>query len=277
MAKNYLTYPTKAMNITQHYSDSYSHAPYSTGNPASYPLDEACSGSGKDWFYCPCDGMKIVRIYGVGSSGANTLFLESTSQVDFADGTKDYCSLLIIHPDDIDLRRLRVGQSFKRGEKICMEGTDGRATGNHFHISAGKGRFKDPTWIENSNGVWDINTTGGRFKPEQLFYLDPDFTTNIRNTAKLKFRSVPKVKVYPKGDYRVTDASLLHVRTGPGTNYRKKTYSEFTKNARQQIYQKVRYKADGYVMGVEFTASQIDGDWGKTPSGWVCLLYCTKI
>lgn len=84
-------------------------------------------------------------------------------------------------------------------------------------------------------------------------------------------------KVYTKGDYRVTDASLLNVRTGPGTDYSKKQYSEFTKNAREQIYELVRYKADGYVMGVEFTVSKVDGRWGKTPSGWVCLDYCTKI
>lgn len=84
-------------------------------------------------------------------------------------------------------------------------------------------------------------------------------------------------KVYKTGDYRVTDASLLHVRIGPGTNYAKKTYKEFTKNARSQIYELVRYKANGYVMGVEFTVSEVKGNWGKTPSGWVCLDYCTKI
>ena len=84
-------------------------------------------------------------------------------------------------------------------------------------------------------------------------------------------------KTYTKGDYRVTDASLLHVRTGPGTDYRKKKYGEFTKNARSQIYELVRYKADGYVMNVEFTVYEVRGSWGRTPSGWVCLDYCTKI
>ncbi len=84
-------------------------------------------------------------------------------------------------------------------------------------------------------------------------------------------------KVYLKGDYRVTDASLLNVRTGPGIDYRKRTYKEFTRNAQKQIYELVRYKADGYVMGVEFTVSEVKDNWGKTPSGWVCLDYCTKI
>ena len=82
---------------------------------------------------------------------------------------------------------------------------------------------------------------------------------------------------FSTGDYRVTDTSLLNVRTGPGTEYPKKTYKELTKNARSQIYEWVRYKANGYVMGVEFTVSEVKNNWGKTPSGWVCLDYCTKI
>ena len=82
---------------------------------------------------------------------------------------------------------------------------------------------------------------------------------------------------YSTGYYRVTDASVLNVRTGPGTEYSKKKYKEFTKNARDQIYQLVRYQAPGYVMGVEFTVSEVVDNWGKTPSGWVCLDYCTKI
>ncbi len=276
------------MNLTQSYTDSYSHKPYSSGAPASYPIDDACSCDGRDWFFCPCDEMKLVRIYGVGTSGTNTIFLESTSKVHFADGTEDYCSILVMHSDDSDLKRLKQGQLFKRKEKICREGTDGFATGNHFHISAGKGRFKNPTWIQNSQGQWDINTTGGRFRPEKLFFIDRSFTI-VRSSLGLKFNNLPEGKIpteannttgekaYPKGDYRVTDASLLNVRTGPGTSYRKKTYSEFTKNAQSQIYELVRYKSDGYVMGVEFTASQTKGSWGKTPSGWVCLDYCTKI
>lgn len=89
--------------------------------------------------------------------------------------------------------------------------------------------------------------------------------------------ALQKKKVYKKGDYRVTDASLLHVRTGPGTNYRKKTYSEFTKNAQEQIYELVGYEADGYVRGVEFTVNKVEDNWGYTPSGCVCLDYCTQI
>ena len=60
--------------------------------------------------------MKIVKIYGVGASGTNTIWLESTTKVDFADGTNDYITLLITHPNDDDLKRLKKGQTFTRGQ-----------------------------------------------------------------------------------------------------------------------------------------------------------------
>ena len=226
--------------------------------------------------------MKIKRIYGVGNGGTNTLFLESTSKVIFADGTEDYCSILVMHSDDSDLSRLKKNQIFRRGERICREGTDGFATGNHFHISAGKGKFRSSVWVENSKGQWVINTKNSAFKPEELFFVDKAFT-KIISTAGISFRplaeneSSDKAKTYTKGNYCVTKASLLNVRTGPGTSYKKKSYGELTGNARKQIYKLTKNEADGYVKGVKFTVSETDGSWGKTPSGWVCLDYCTRI
>lgn len=114
---------------------------------------------------------------------------------------------------------------------------------------------------------------GSGFIFQGFIYLPIDFD---EDEPSIKVEDIPE-KIYAKGDYRVTDASLLNVRKGPGTNYSKKKYSEFTKNARAQIYELVRYKANGYVMGVEFTVYEVCGNWGKTPSGWVCLDYCTKI
>jgi N-acetylmuramoyl-L-alanine amidase len=72
---------------------------------------------------------------------------------------------------------------------------------------------------------------------------------------------------YKTGTY-IINCSKLNVRTGPGTNYRKKTIKELTKSARKQ---------GGYVRGVRCTVSEIRGHWGKTPSGWICLDYCNKI
>ena len=83
-------------------------------------------------------------------------------------------------------------------------------------------------------------------------------------------------KIYKKGDYVVT-TNLLNVRKGPGTNYAAIPYSKFTANAQKQVYNLVKYKANYYVKGVEFSVSKIENNWGKTPSGWVCLDYCTFV
>lgn len=189
MDKNYLIYPTKVMNITQGYNDSFSHQPYSSGTPADYPIDDCCSGSGRDYFYCPCDEMKIVRIYGVGNSGTNSIWLESTSKVIGPFG-EDYITILVIHPEDDDLSKLKVGQIFKRGEAMFREGKDGFATGYHFHIVVGTGKIIDDGWTRNSNNVWVNDTTGKQLKPEEAFYIDPSFT-KIQSSKNIKFQNLP--------------------------------------------------------------------------------------
>lgn len=80
---------------------------------------------------------------------------------------------------------------------------------------------------------------------------------------------------YSTGSYTVT-ASLLHVRSGAGTNYAIKTYRQLTANARSQNRAKGNYYANGLLRGVNVTVSQVNGNWGKIPSGWICLDYCRK-
>lgn len=60
---------------------------------------------------------------------------------------------------------------------------------------------------------------------------------------------------YVLGRYKVT-ASKLNVRTGAGTNNRvKKTYKK----------------------GTIFDTYELKGSWARTPSGWICLDYCSLI
>ena len=80
---------------------------------------------------------------------------------------------------------------------------------------------------------------------------------------------------YTTGNYTVT-ASLLHVRSGAGTNYSIKNYRQLTSNARSQNRAKGNYYANGLLRGVNVTVSQVNGNWGKIPSGWICLDYCRK-
>ena len=273
MSKNYLIYPCKVMRITQNCSGTTSHLPHVQGFPSDYPIDEGCEDTGRSFLYCPCDEMKITRIYGVGNRGTNTLWLESTSPVLFADGTEDYFTMLVTHPDDSDLKKLRVGQTFKRKEKICREGKDG-ASANHLHISGGKGKFKGNGWIKNSKGKWVLTVTERACRPESLFYIDRDFTRVIDKKC-ISFRDLP-AKEYTKGNYRVT-VELLNVRKSPSVKGKKLTFGELTEDAQRKILALSGKEKNGYVKGLAFTALEIRSNWGRTPSGWVCLDYCEAI
>ena len=196
--KNYLTYPCKVMNITQGYTGNYSHGPHNEGSPKDYPWDEACENTGRSPMYCPCDEMILKRKY---TKDTNTLWLESTSKVYFADGTSDYVTLLVTHPNDSDVARLKEGQKFKRGELICYEGTDGNATGNHFHFAVGKGKIKGNGWVQNSKGKWVLTTANGSKKPETMFYIDPEFTKTVKKTQGIKFKNLPKDDFFDGNGY----------------------------------------------------------------------------
>lgn len=189
--KNYLTYPCKYMNISQNYSSIYSHSIHSTGAPNDFPIDEPCKDTGRDWLYCPCDEMKVMRIYGVNNGGTNTIWLTSTSKVIMPSG-EDYITMLVMHPEDDDLSLIKTGQTFRRGEAICREGMDGNVTGNHFHISFGLGTIQGNGWQTNTKDAWVISTTGGSIKPEDACYIDPTFTTVMR-TQGINFATLPDV------------------------------------------------------------------------------------
>ena len=81
---------------------------------------------------------------------------------------------------------------------------------------------------------------------------------------------------YAIGHYEVT-TDVLTVRTGPGTNYDWLRYSQLTSNAQKQIYEKSGSKPNGLVKGVQCDVSEIKSNWGKIPSGWICLDYCKKV
>lgn len=70
---------------------------------------------------------------------------------------------------------------------------------------------------------------------------------------------------YKTGTYKV-NASILNVRTGPGTNYKAKTYKQLTNNARSQNGRLGNYYTNGYKRGVVCTVTKINGRFGYTNS-----------
>ena len=228
---NYLIYPIKIMNITQTYKNDFSHSRHTVGTPKDYPIDDNCGATGPNgYFYCPCDAMTVKKIYGVGSSSTNVLWLESTTPVITPTFT-DYVTIMIGHIEDAELNKLKIGQTFTRKEPIAIEGKDGYATGEHFHIVVGRGKFKGSGWVKNTNDIWVINTTGGSVKPEDAFFIDNTFTT-VKNSAGLNFLNlyIPDIE---EDDYYYTTAESLNIRLGPGTNYN--AINTLPKNSRIKV------------------------------------------
>ncbi|MBQ6946750.1 MAG: S-layer homology domain-containing protein [Clostridia bacterium] len=180
---NYLVYPCKKMKLTQNHTDG-NHARHSVGNPADYPFDECCGDTGRGWFYCPCDNMKVVKKY---TAGVNTLWLESTAPVVMPVGTA-YVTIMIEHMNDDDMETISVGQTFRRGEKMFREGKDG-AAGNHFHISVGTGHRDGGGWSKNASGAWALTVTGRPLKADEAFYLE---NTEVINAKGYSFKTKPK-------------------------------------------------------------------------------------
>jgi hypothetical protein len=215
---NYLIYPIKEMGITQGYSDNFTHLRHNLGNPKDYPIDDNCGSVGKTGgFYCPCNEMTVKKIYGIGKKASNCIWLESTSKV-ITPSFNDFVTIMIAHPDDINLKDVYVGKKYKRKEFITMEGKDGFATGYHLHISVGRGLLLNSGWLLNSRNAWVINTTGGAVKPENAFYIDPSFT-KIKFSDHLKFNYLPIEKNEINNDYYVNCYSL-NVRNGSGINFK---------------------------------------------------------
>lgn len=82
---------------------------------------------------------------------------------------------------------------------------------------------------------------------------------------------------YTTGRY-IVDTEVLTVRKTPEIledNWLK--YEELTENAQRQVAMLNPNKPNGLVKGVEVDISEVQGIWGKAPSGWICLDYCRKV
>ena len=184
----YFTFPMETLNVTQSYLGNTSHYPHTTGTPKDYPIDCAGIDGGESAIFAPVD-MRVTAIRGIGSSlTTNTIWLVTTEKVKTPTFT-DYAFMTLTHWNDTDpaITKWKVGSIIKQGEIICYEGKDGAAA-NHIHMVVGRGESNN--WQENSNGKWVI--TGDTKKPEEVMYIDPNFTTTIKNTGGITWIDVPK-------------------------------------------------------------------------------------
>ena len=135
-------------------------------------------------------------------------------------------------------------------------------------------RLGQESWTPiESRKAHDIDKEVGQGQgPNQS--VTEDLATDKYEDPEKFARSYKEPEKYNIGSYIVT-ADLLRVRRGPSTDYDYKKFSFLTPNAQSQIRKLTGGKsAHGLVKGCECTVSQIEENWGKIPSGWICLDYC---
>ena len=140
--KEYAIYPFKFINITQRH-DQGNHLPHwkDSTNYSDKPWDEACEDSGRSYFE-PQNDFIIEQVLGLGTNTTNSVILRSVNKIYMPyKNAADYLYLTLTHMNEDNLKQVKKGQVLKKGSKILLEGTDGLATGNHFHITANIGKY----------------------------------------------------------------------------------------------------------------------------------------
>lgn len=151
---------------------------------------------------------------------------------------------------------------------ICFEGSYMTETMPNAQLKAGqelvsylKGKY-GITKVQRHKDVCSTNCPGTNFPFDKI----------AKGTVVSTATPTPNTNVKPLGTYEVT-ASDLSVRTGPGTNYRRKTHAELTADGKKHDVDK-----DGCIeRGTRVTVKEWKDGWARTPSGWMSGKYLNKV
>lgn len=186
---DYSKFPMHYLNVTQGYDEGNHLDHWKNANYVDYPIDLGGMDSGRDYLYAPVD-MRVVKINGINNKDvSNKIFLESINLVNTPRYGKVKIFMTAVHFEDSDIEKFNLyeGKIIKEGEPICFEGKE-TATANHLHITCGIGSASKS--IKNKNEKWV--TLGDCKKPEDIFYIDSNFT-KIKNMRGLKFEILPMI------------------------------------------------------------------------------------
>ena len=155
---------------------------------------------------------------------------------------------------------------------ICFEGSYMTETMNQTQINAGRELV---AYLKNKYGIskvqkhMDVCSTNC---PGTNFPFDAIVNGTVATAPTPTPAAKPATSEQATGTYEVT-ASNLSVRTGPGTGYRRKRHDELTKDGQKHDKDK-----DGCLeKGTHVTVYEWKNGWARTPSGWLCGDYLTKV
>ena len=191
-------FPMVHLRITQGRYNKFSHKGYNATDLAGK------DGSAEKW-YAPFD----IKVEWLDASTKTGVVISNTKRVLMANGkiVKPHTiSIMLWHDNNIS--GLRIGQTYKQGDYFYMEGTAGRATGNHIHMELSYWKY-DGSYplFKLRNGYWTLK--GKELNIEDLFFIND---TKILDAKGYKFKTykAPKPnKTKPKGkEYVVLDKSV---------------------------------------------------------------------
>ena len=145
--------------------------------------------------------------------------------------------------------------NIEENHKIIDGGYLVKVTTDCLNIRNGAGtNFKINGQITDRGTYTIVETQGnwGKLK-SGAGWICLDYTNKNTNSNSQNVQNSSK---YVLGLYVVNTAAGLNVRSGPGTNYSIKK---------------------AYTNGTRFDTYELNGEWAKTPSGWVNLQYCKLV
>lgn len=188
----YSKYFANKMRISQGYNEG-NHKRHTTSAQKDYPVDETYGAAGSGGYFIAPFDCKIVRKY---DAVSNYIWLTSTDKVKTPSGDKTV-SILIAHISASEFNALKVGDTFKQGEKVVSEAVDANSTGHHNHVCAGFGELSGTGWakqVVGGNEFWVLTTKEGTQKPEDVFYIDKS-VTEIIDDAGINFKEMPTEEI----------------------------------------------------------------------------------
>ena len=180
----YAKYFANKMKISQSYNEG-NHKDHTTGEYKDYPIDETYGDTGRTGYFLAPFDCKVVKKW---AANSNQIWLTSTDKVKTPIG-EDIVTVFVCHILDDEYNAIKIGDTYKQGDKVVMEYKDSKSTGNHNHVSAGLGEISGTGW-KQCNGVWVLQTKNGTRKPEEIFYIDKSIT-EVLDSAGIEFVDMP--------------------------------------------------------------------------------------
>ena len=280
----YSKYFADKMRVSQGYNEG-NHKRHTTCSQKDYPVDETYGAAGSGGYFIAPFDCKIVRKY---DAVSNYIWLTSTGKVRTPSGDK-IVSILIAHISASEFNALKVGDTFKQGEKVVSEAVDANSTGHHNHVCAGFGELSGTGWakqVVGGNEFWVLTTKEETQKPEDVFYVDKSMT-EIVDDAGINFKEMPTEEIieettneYKTGIYKVLTDLYIRKTAGTTDHVLVKACTDKMKNAldstNPNAYAVV--KAGHNITALDIIYKDNGSVWIKNYSGYICVRgVCGKV